>query len=290
MSAKKKSGKKKAKKKAAAEEQPSSRVALWWRNLGKGAKGAVVAVSSVVVAAVIPGTVPWVTDRASDVFGQAPFAARGEARPQLMAGQYWATGVVLTEPVSIAVLTAVEANGAQLGTSGHEITLDSNRSARIDLESITAVIEQRKPPLAGTAFIADPQGAGDVAQIAFHLDSGAGQEVPALVPPPRGDDESAPQEPYLAAGEVRYLERGKPEHLVISASTSSCYCLWRVHIRYSYRGSFGDVIVPPVGEPPFATTAWAPHAVEYNLNTAKEGSTPQRIDCKADPKACRTKH
>lgn len=107
-------------------------------------------------------------------------------------------------------------------------------------------------------------------------DSGAGTEIPALVP---GDGAGA--RPYLSDGKIRFVEQGKPEHLVIRAKTERCFCLWRVRIEYSYRGGKHTLVAPPA----FATTAWGPHRVEYTMRI--EG--PQRYDCLAQPASCRCK-
>jgi hypothetical protein len=275
----------KATRKAA--PQQTGRTLSWWRNLGKGPKWLVVTVTPLVLAAAIPGIVPWVADRTRDLFGEPPLTARGEAYPELIAGLYWATDTVLTEPTSYDSLAAVrDHRGAQMGMSGQKITLDSNRAGQIDIEKITAVVEQRRPPLAGTAFIADPQGDADVILVEFRLDSGT--EIPALVPDESGDPAKATL-PYLTNGKIRFVEQGKPEHLVIRASTSRCYCQWRVRIEYSYRGSRGQLLVPSPGEEPFATTAWTSHKVQYNMHSADSG-IPERHDCVALPSSCRVNH
>ncbi|WP_410639365.1 hypothetical protein [Amycolatopsis sp. lyj-346] len=234
-----------------------------------------------VLAVAVPGVAPLVADRTRDLFSDEVLSVRGDNHPELVAGQYWATDAVLTGPPSGPVLDEVRQHThAQLGTSGQQVTLVSHRSGRIDIETITAVVEERRKPLEGTAFVADPQGSEETALVEFRLDSGAGVEIPALVP-----DDAAGARPYLSDGKIRFVEQGKPEHLVIRAKTERCFCLWRVRIQYSYRGDRHTVVVPPAGQPAFATTAWGPHRVEYNMRT--EG--PQRYDCKTSPASCRFK-
>lgn len=260
---------------------PPKRGLAWWRGLGRAPKWLLATVTPLVLAVAVPGVAPLVADRARDLFSGDVLTVRGEPHPQLVAGQYWATDAVLTGPASGRVLDEVRQHtNAQLGTSGQQVTLESHRSGRIDIESITAVVEERREPLAGTAFVADPQGSEEAALVEFRLDSGAGLEIPALVP---GD--AAGARPYLADGKIRFVEQGKPEHLVIRAKTERCFCLWRVRIEYTYRGDKRTVVVPPAGQPPFATTAWGPHRVEYNMRT--EG--PERYDCQAQPASCRFK-
>ncbi|QKV81324.1 hypothetical protein HUT10_22440 [Amycolatopsis sp. Hca4] len=235
-----------------------------------------------VLAVAVPGVAPLVADRARDLFSDDVLSARGESRPDLLAGQYWATDAELTTPASAQVLDEVRRHThAQLGTSGQQVTLESHRSARIDIENITAVVEERRSPLAGTAFVADPQGSGETALVEFRLDSGAGAEIPALVP----GDGAALARPYLSDGKIRFVEQGKPEHLVIQAKTERCFCLWRVRIEYSYRGGKRTLVVPPVGQPAFATTAWGTHNIEYIVRT--DGA--RRYDCRATPASCRFK-
>jgi hypothetical protein len=272
-----------------AAPQPTGRALSWWRNLGRGPKWLVVTLTPLIFATAIPGIVPWAADRMRDLFGEQPLTARGEDYPELIAGQYWATDDVLTEPLANfnGLTTVREHVSAQMGVSGQQITLTSNRAGQIDIVKITAVVEQRRPPLAGTAFIADPQGEADVGLIEFHLDSGA--EIPALVPD-ESDDPVKAATPYLANGKIRYVEQGKPDHLVIRAFTKQCYCQWRVRIEYSYRGSRGQLVVPPPGEKPFATTAWTTHKVEYNMNYADADGAPQRHDCVMTPASCRVGH
>lgn len=259
----------------------------WWNKLGKVPKTLVATATPLVLAVAIPGVAPLTVDRAKDVFSDEVLTARGESYPGLVAGEYWATDAVLTGPVSDDVLAEMGKHTlAQLGTSGHQVTLESHRSGRIDIEKITAVVEERKAPLAGTAFIADPQGTGDAALIEFRLDSGAGSEIPALVP---GEDPGGPTRPYLTDGKVRFVEQGKTEHLVIRAHTEKCFCRWRVRIEYSYRGSRRALVVPPPGQPAFATTAWGRHDVEYNMHSGEPDIGPKRHDCRVQPATCRFK-
>ncbi|MGH3862255.1 hypothetical protein [Actinokineospora sp.] len=271
-----------------ARRKPEAGPALsWWRNLGRGPKWLAATMTPLILTVAIPGIAPWAVDRTRDLFGEQKLAASGENYPSLIAGAYWATDFVVTEPISTFDYKAVvDRDGAQMGTSGHKVTLISNRAGQIAIEKVTAVVEHRRPPLAGTAFIADPQGVGDVAQFDFQLDSFIGGEIPALV-----RDESAdptkPMAPYLANGKIRYVEEGKPEHLMIRASTTKCYCQWRVRIEYSYRGGRAQVIVPPPSAKPFTTTAWSNHQIEYNMHSGDTG-TAARHDCTTQPSTCRT--
>lgn len=253
----------------------------WWRGLGRAPKWLLATVTPLVLAVAVPGVAPFAIDRTRDLFSDDVLSVRGDSYPELVAGQYWATDAVLDSTASSRVLDEVRQHThAQLGTSGQQVTLESHRAGRIDIETITAVVEERRKPLDGTAFVADPQGSEEAALVEFRLDSGAGVEIPALVP---GD--SAGARPYLSDGKIRFVEQGKPEHLVIRAKTERCFCLWRVRIEYSYRGDKHTVVVPPAGQPAFATTAWGPHRVEYTMRI--EG--PQRHDCLAQPAACRFK-
>lgn len=255
----------------------------WWRELRRGRKWLAATVVPLVLAVAIPGIAPWVVDRTRDLVGEEPLTARSEAYPGLIAGDYWATGDVLTGSFE-DVSGRLREHGVQMGMSGHKITLDSNRSGQIHIERITAVIEQRRPALDGTAFIMDPQGTGDVALIEFRLDAGTGEEVPALVA--RDFNEPAESVPYLADGKVLYVEQGQPQHLVVRASATKCYCRWRVHIEYTYRGDRSELVVPPSHDEPFATTAWTRHKIQYNMHGA-DGRTPQRHDCVREPAGCR---
>ncbi|MFJ9783576.1 hypothetical protein ACIRSS_28630 [Amycolatopsis sp. NPDC101161] len=259
----------------------------WWHRLGKVPKALVATATPLVLAVAIPGVAPLAADRTRDVFSDEVLTAHGESYPSLVAGAYWATDAVLTVPSSYDVFDEMSRHtSAQLGTSGQQVTLESHRSGRIDLEKITAVVEERCTPLAGTAFVADPQGSGEAALIEFRLDAAAGTEIPALVP---GDDPGGPTRPYLTDGKVRFVEQGKTEHLVIRAHTEKCFCRWRVRIEYSYRGSRRSLVVPPSGQPAFATTAWGPHDVEYNMHSGETGIGPKRHDCRAQPASCRFK-
>ncbi|SDI98701.1 hypothetical protein SAMN05192558_104190 [Actinokineospora alba] len=278
-----------ARKAAPKDARPEAGPALsWWRNLGRGPKWLAATMTPLILAVAIPGIAPWAVDRTRDLFGEQKLTASGEDYPSLIAGAYWTTDAIVTEPMSTFTYKAVvDRDGAQMGTSGHKVTLISNRAGQIAIEKVTAVVESRRPPLAGTAFIADPQGSADVAQFDFQLDSFIGGEIPALVRDESGDP-TKPMTPYLANGKIRYVEEGKPEHLMIRASTTKCYCQWRVHIEYSYRGSRTQIIVPPPSAKPFATTAWSSHQIEYNMHTDNNG-TAARHDCGAQPSICRTK-
>ncbi|WP_410668773.1 hypothetical protein [Amycolatopsis sp. cmx-4-68] len=269
--------------------RPPNRGLAWWRGLGRAPKWLLATVMPLVLAVAVPGVAPLVADRTRDLFSGDVLTARAESYPDLVAGQYWATDAVITEPATGPatgrVLDEVRRHtSAQLGVSGHQVTLESHRSGRIDIEKITAVVEERRLPLAGTAFVADPQGSEETALVEFRLDSGAGIEIPALVP-----SDTAGARPYLTDGKIRFVEQGKPEHLVIRAKTETCFCRWRVRIEYSYRGDQRTIVLPPPGQPAFATTAWGYHAVEYNMHTGDASQTAQRHDCQAQPAACRFK-
>lgn len=257
----------------------------WWRGLGRAPKWLLATVTPLVLAVAVPGVAPLVADRTRDLFSGDVLTARAESYPGLVAGQYWATDAVITGPPTGQVLDEVRRHtSAQLGISGHQVTLESHRSGRIDIEKITAVVEERNKPLAGTAFVADPQGSEETALVEFRLDSGAGVEIPALIP-----DDAAGARPYLTDGKIRFVEQGKPEHLIIRAKTETCFCRWRVRIEYSYRGETSTIVMPPPGQPAFATTAWGDHRVEYNMHSGDTAQTPARHDCRAQPASCRFK-
>ncbi|HWE88203.1 MAG TPA: hypothetical protein VG317_01915 [Pseudonocardiaceae bacterium] len=257
----------------------------WWRRVGRGPKWLIATIAPIIVATAVPGVAPWATDHIRDLLGQPPLSAISSAEPGLLAGSYWATNSILTAPYSDEIYTAIQnEGGVQIGTSGQLITLTSNRAGQIDIEQVTAVIEARQPPLAGTAFIAPPQGGGIGLTVQFHLDSG--DQVPALVPSdPNYPDKNL--KPYLADGSYLYLEQGKSEPIAIQATTTTCYCQWRVRINYVYRGQAGQITVPPPGQRPFGTTAWASHyRVEYDTNVFHAGIPPARYDCVAEPARC----
>jgi hypothetical protein len=253
----------------------------WWRRLGKGPKWLALTVVPLLLAAVVPGGAPWITDRTRDLVGQQPLDGRGDVQPELVVGSYWATDAILTDSATDVWRAIRNQGGVQMKTSGQKVTLESNRAARIDIDKITAVVEQRRAPLSGTASIADPQGDSSGLRIDFNLD--AGTEIPAVLTDDTRDPAKAPI-PYSANGIIRYIEQGKPEHLLIRASTTKCHCLWRVRIDYTYRGERGQIVVPPPDASPFATTAWASHKVQYVTDT---GSEPRRNDCVAVPASCR---
>ncbi|MCR3720785.1 hypothetical protein LY15_002772 [Prauserella flava] len=269
--------------------QPRQRKSSWlrsaWAKVRAGftwTRAAVVGVLTLVATtATIPGAYPWLHDNARDLFGEEALTTEGEAKPDLLAGAYWATDEVVTASADWRVFDRISSSGAQMGTSGHIVKLHSNRAARIVIEGLTAVVEQRREPLSGTAYLADPQG-GDMEALLVDipLDRG-GREVPALV----RRDGGQPR-PYGVDGKIRYLEQGVAEQLLIKASTENCHCTWRLRIDYSYRGETGQVVVPPRGQPAFETTAWTRHKVEYDMHSA-EDRVPRRHDCVRDPHSCR---
>ncbi|MCP2181536.1 hypothetical protein LY12_002813 [Prauserella alba] len=268
--------------------QPSSQQRWWqaaWAKVRAGftwTKAFVVGgVTLLATAAAIPGVLPWLHDHGRDLVGEEPLTVEGEAKPDLLAGVYWATDEVITAPADWDVFERISSSGAQMGTSGHVVKLHSNRSARIVIEGLTAVVEQRREPLSGTAYVADPQG-GDMEALLVDipLDRGGG-EVPALVRRDGGEPR-----PYGTDGRIRYIEQGVAERLLVKASTETCHCTWRLRIDYSYRGEQGRLVVPPRGQPAFETTAWSRHKVEYDMHSA-EDRVPRRHDCVRDPHSCR---
>lgn len=258
----------------------------WWRRLstvGGRAKVAVVGtVGLVATLAAIPGAYGWLHDQARDLVGEDPLVAEGRANPAVITAVYWATDDIVTGSTTRDVLEAIKSGGAQMGTSGHTVTLNSNRAGRIDVVGITAVVERRERPLAGTAFLADPQGGdSDALLVRVPLDAG-GDEIPARVQ--RGGGQPRP---YGADGRIRYVEQGKAEHMIVQASTETCHCTRRLRIDYTYRGQHGTVTVPPRDRPAFETTAWGRHAVQYDAWGAGVGQLT-RTDCARHPGECRT--
>jgi hypothetical protein len=259
----------------------------WWQKISRGPKWVVATVVPILLATAIPGLAPWVVDRAQDLFGGAPLTATASDYPELEAGRYLATDSVLTVPASSDVYHTMLNQGAvQLGRSGHLITLIDNRSGEIYVNRITAVIESRRPPLAGTAMAILPQGEGSTITADFAL--GAGEDrVAAMVPvEPGGADKET--RPYLADGKFLYLQQGQSQPIAINASAKSCYCEWRVLVDYVYRGTPGELVVPPIGQKPFATTSWANgYQAEYVFDDDLQVPW-HRYVCATDVGKCKT--
>ncbi|HJP74987.1 MAG TPA: hypothetical protein VJ914_11995 [Pseudonocardiaceae bacterium] len=259
----------------------------WWQKISRGPKWVIVTAVPILLATAIPGLAPWVVDRAQDLVGGAPLTATASDDPGLEEGQYLATDSALTVPASSNVYQTMLNQGAvQLGRSGQLITLTDNRSGEIYVNRITATIEARRPPLSGTALVIPPQGMGETITVDFALGVGA-DRVAAMVPADSGSPYQGTR-PYLADGKFLYLQQGQSQPIAINASAKSCYCEWRVLIDYVYRGKSGELVVPPIGQKPFATTSWASgYQTEYIFDENLQEPW-HRYVCATDLGKCQT--
>jgi hypothetical protein len=268
--AKKAPAKKGAAKKArpdAKEESPPS----GWARLSNGTKALVALIGTTAVAAVVPGVLPYASDRVLDLF-HAPIV---DVRSGIASSSY-GLAVVAAEALTTAPTpenVSADARFVPAGYAVTKLTLEGKRSATVAVLDASVEIVDRQPPRRGTLYYIGSQGEGDNTVVDLNLDA----PEPVLAAPGGG--------PYFVG---KHITLGSGELWVINVQsrTTRREYAWRLHLHLRYRGSDREVTIPPVSSPPLRMTAFvAPGDYRRQFVWDDNGVVvPQ--DCAADRAAC----
>jgi hypothetical protein len=255
---------------APAEEPEPTAPPSGWARLSKGTKALVALIGTTAVAAVVPGVIPYASDRVLDLF-HAPIVDVSSVIGSSLHGlQEAATEVVSTAPVDVGQDPRYIPAGYALTT----ITLEGKRSATVSVLDATVEVDATLPPRRGTLFSIPPQGEADNTVVDLDLDS----PRPALAA-------SGGAGPYFVGKHIT-LDRGEVWVIDVQSRTTRHEYAWRLHLHLRYRGVNHDLTVPPAGSPPFRMTAFvAPADYQRQFAWNAQGVLLPH-DCLKARKAC----
>ena len=255
----------KAGKKDEEESPPSS-----WARLSTGTKTLVALIGTTAVAAVVPGVLPYASDRVLDLFHSPIVDVRSELGPSILGLTEVATEAVTTEPANVRF----DPRFAPAGLALTKITLEGKRLATVAVLDMSVEIVERLPPRQGTLYYIPAQGGDDDTILDLNLDA------PEPVPTAAGGGG-----PYFAGKHIT-LVRGELGVIDVQSRTTQHEFAWRLHLHLRYRGSDSEVTVPPAGSPPFRMTAFvAPGDYRQQFVWNDNGDVVPH-DCAADRAAC----
>jgi hypothetical protein len=241
-----------------------------WARLSKGTKALVALIGATVVAAVVPGILPYASDHLLDLFHSPIVNVRSEFGSWTPGLAEAATEAVTTEPADVGA----DPRFAPAGHALAKLILEGKRSATVAVLDMTVEIVDRLPPRQGTLYYIPSQGGGDDTFVELNLDS---PDPVAMTP--------GSVRPYFVGKHIT-LGRGEPAVIDVQSRATRHEYAWRLHLHLRYRGSDSDVTVPPAAEPPYRMTAFVAPGVyrqQFAWNTNGE-VIPH--DCAADKAAC----
>jgi hypothetical protein len=155
--------------------------------------------------------------------------ASGTPGPGCMGFHSWGADVGAVQAAESRFRVIVQGGGDQVLISG-----------------IRARVLERKPPLAGTGFVCQPQAEAKIRYVRIDLDD----------PDPTGRViEGVPLDRQLEERPVAFtVAENETEVFDITASTDRCYCRWILEL-ITTQGGDEEVITVPEDETPFETTA-----------------------------------
>jgi len=263
---------KKSREKAAKAKREESEATppSGWARLSKGTKALVALIGTTVVAAVVPGVLPYASDRVLDLFHSPIVDVDGSISATADGLRAAATETVTTAPADIDR----DSRFVPAGYALTSLTLENKRAAKVSVLGATVEIEDRLPPRQGTLFSIPPQGATDNSVIDLDLDA----PRPVLADPGNGH-------PYFVGKHID-LDRGEVWVVEIQSRTTRHEYSWRLHLQLRYRGANRELVVPPAGRPPFRMTAFvAPAAYRRQFVWDDKADLVAR-DCATARAAC----
>jgi hypothetical protein len=228
---------KKSRRKArpAAEEEPLS----GWARLSKGTKALVALIGTTVIAAVVPGVLPYASDRVLDLF-HSPIVDVTGVIGSAEGLREAAIEVVPAEPADVTHDPRFVPAGFALA----RITLEGKRSAAVSILDATVEVDARLPPRRGTLYSIPPQGETNNSLIDLDLDA----PLPVLAAPGGAG-------PYFVGKHIT-VDRGEVWVIDVQSRTTRHEYAWRLHLHLRYRGADRELVVPPAASPPFRMTAF----------------------------------
>lgn len=211
-----------------------------WARLSKGTKALVALIGTTAVAAVVPGVLPWASDRVLDFFHRPIVEVTGD-----IGSSIHGLDLAASETVAIAPLDAgSDPRFIPAGYALTKLTVEGKRSAAVSILDASVEVEARLPPRRGTLFVIPPQGEGDNTLIDLDLDA----PRPGLVT----HDGRGP----FFIGKHLTIDRGEVSVIAIESRATRHEYAWRLHLRLRYRGSDRELVVPPAGQPAYRMTAF----------------------------------
>ncbi|MEH1098890.1 hypothetical protein [Micromonospora sp. CPCC 205561] len=244
--------------------------ATGWAQLSRGTKALAALVATTAIATVVPGVIPYVSDRALDVFGAPLVHVDTEFGPPEGAVYLAAAEAVAAEPTE----PLRDSRFVPAGHSRTKLTLEGRRSAGIALLDMTVEVVARDPVRAGTLYAIPPQGDAENGAMELNLDAA----IPVTTTVGSGT-------PYFAAKRVT-LARGEVWAGTVLSRTTRCECAWRLRLKLRYRGNQHEMVVPPVDRAPFRMTGFAGELGDYAVQYVWNPDGIARLDCARDRKAC----
>ncbi|MGK5518346.1 hypothetical protein ACSNN9_03225 [Micromonospora sp. URMC 107] len=244
--------------------------ATGWAQLSRGTKALAVLVATTAIATVVPGVIPYVSDRVLDVLGAPLVRVDTEIGPSEGGVYLAAAGAVAAQPPD----PLRDSRFVAAGHSPTKLTLEGRRSAGIAVVDMTVEVVAREPVRTGTLFAIPPQGDAENGAMEVNLDAA----IPVAAAAGSG-------KPYFAAKRVT-LARGEVWVGTVTARTTRCECAWRLHLKLRYRGNQHEVVVPPVDRAPLRMTGFAGKPDDYAVQYVWKPDGIARLDCAVDRKAC----
>jgi hypothetical protein len=244
--------------------------ATGWAQLSRGTKALAALVATTAIATVVPGVIPYVSDRVLDVFGAPLVQVDTEVLPS-------GGGVYLAAAEAVATEPPEPLRDPRFVPAGHsrtKLTLEGRRSAGVAVVDLTVEVVARDPVRTGTLFAIPPQGEAENGAMEVNLDAA----IPVATAAGSGT-------PYFAAKRVT-LARGEVWVGAVLSRATRCECAWRLRLKLRYRGSQHEVVVPPADRAPFRMTGFAGEPGDYAVQYVWNPDGIARLDCAVDRKAC----
>jgi hypothetical protein len=261
----------KARKPAVDEEEPPLSA---WARLSKGTKALLALIGTTVIAAVVPGVLPYASDRVLDLFHK-PIVTLTSTITSADGLQEAAAEVVATVPGATTDLSR-DPRFVPAGYAVTRLTLEGKRSGTVSILDAMVEIDARLPPRQGTLVSIPSQGETDNTDVDLNLDA----------PQPTFANRSGGG-PYFVGKHIT-LDRGEVWVISVQSRTTRHEYAWRLHLRLRYRGADRELVIPPATSPPLRMTAFvAPAAYQrqivwdHNGRLVLQNCTTARAACAA---------
>lgn len=241
-----------------------------WARLSRGTRAFVALVATTAVAAIVPGVIPYLSDRAMDLLRMpvvdvdTTFGA--------------AEGLYLAAAETVSAQPTDPMHDPRFVPAGHsaaKLTLVGRRAGGVAVTDVTVEIVERKPLRTGTYYGIPPQGETDNTALAINLDAPAPKAVAA--------DGGAP---YFVTKHIN-LARGELWLIHVDSRAVRHEYAWRLHLKLRYRGAQREIVVPPADRSPFRMTAFAAKPEDYAMQyTWGQAGPIVRRDCATERAAC----
>ncbi|GGN68655.1 hypothetical protein GCM10010112_33280 [Actinoplanes lobatus] len=240
--------------------------ATGWTRLSRWTKTWVALVATTAIATVVPGVIPYLSDRVLDLAGADVVTVRADFGVSEKGLFLAAAEAVATEPAD----PGKDPRFVPAGRSRTKVILEGKRSSAVTILDVRVEVAERKEIRTGTVYAIGAQGEGDGTELVLNLDA----PIPAVATPDGG--------PYFAAKHIS-LTRNEIWVISILNTATRHEHAWRLYLRIRYRGAERELTVPGT----FRMTAFAPRGEDYRLQYEwGDDDVIVRRDCAADRAAC----